>query len=81
VIKDWSFSGGHAVPPASLLSTCLSWLVSQRIPAGPNDQANALMLATNWQARITAGQQESVLRECVSNLMLYPRSCLPIKRS
>jgi hypothetical protein len=74
VVKDWSFSGGHAVPPNSLLRTCLSWLVSQRIPAGPNDQSNALMLATNWQARITAGQQESVLRECVSNLLLYPRS-------
>jgi hypothetical protein len=74
VIKDWSFSGGHAVPPASLLSTCLTWLVSQRIPAGPNDQADALAQATVWQSRITAGQRESVLRECVSNLMLYPRS-------
>ncbi len=74
VVKDWLFSGGHAVPPNSLLSTCLSWLVSHRIPAGPNDQSNALMLATNWQARITTGQQESVLRECVSNLMIHPRS-------
>jgi hypothetical protein len=74
VVKDWSFSGGHAVPPSSLFSPCLSWLVSQRIPAGPNDQSNALVLATDWQSRITAGQQKSVLRECVSNLMLYPRS-------
>jgi len=32
------------------------------------------VLATNWQSRITAGQQESVLRECVSNLMIQPRS-------
>jgi hypothetical protein len=74
VIQDWWFSGGHSVPPDSVKSNCLAWLLSQRIPAGPNDQSNALMLATNWQARITAGQQESVLRECVSNLMLYPRS-------
>lgn len=73
-IQDWSFSGGHSIPPDSLKSACLTWLVSQRIPAGPNDRTNALTLATNWQARIIVGQQESVLRECVSNLMTRPRS-------
>ena len=74
VVNDWSFNGGHSLPATSLLKTCLTWLLNQRVPAGPNDQSNALTLATNWQARIAAGQQESVLRECVSNLMLYPRS-------
>lgn len=74
VVKDWSFSGGHAVPPGALFSPILSWLVSQRIPAGPADRTNAFMLSTNWQARITAGQQEAVLRECVSNLLSFPRS-------
>jgi hypothetical protein len=74
VVKDWSFSGGHTVPPSSLFSPILSWLVSQRIPAGPDDRTNAFILSTNWQARIAAGQQESVLRECVSNLLLHPRS-------
>jgi hypothetical protein len=74
VIKDWSFSGGHQVPPSSLFSPIFSWLLSQRIPAGPSDYTNAFMLYTNWQARIAAGQQESVLRECVSNLMNFPRS-------
>jgi hypothetical protein len=74
VIKDWSFSGGHQVPPSSLFSPILSWLVSQRIPAAPSDYTNAFMLYTNWQSRITAGQQESVLRECVSNLLQHPRS-------
>jgi hypothetical protein len=74
VVKDWSFSGGHAVPPSSLFSPILSWLVSQRIPAGPADRTNAFMLSTNWQARIAAGQQQSVLFECVSNLMNFPRT-------
>jgi hypothetical protein len=74
VVRDWSFSGGHSVPPDSVKSNCLAWLVSQRIPASPDDQSNALALATDWQSRIAAGQQESVLRECVSNLMTYPRS-------
>jgi hypothetical protein len=74
LVKDWSFSGGHSVPPASLFSPIFSWLLSQRIPAGPADDTNAFMLYTNWQARIAAGQQESVLRECVSNLMNFPRS-------
>jgi hypothetical protein len=74
VIKDWSFSGGHTVPPDSLKSACLAWLVSHRTPAAPADVTNAPALATDWQARITAGQQESVLRECVSNLMNFPRS-------
>ena len=74
VVQDWSFSGGHNTPPDSLKSACLTWLVSQRIPAGPDDQSNALAQATDWQSRITAGQPESVLRECVSNLMTRPRS-------
>ena len=55
-------------------SACLTWLVNQRIPAGPNDQSNAFVLSTNWQARIAAGQQQSVLFECVSNLMDFPRT-------
>jgi uncharacterized repeat protein (TIGR03803 family) len=74
VINDWWFNGGHQVPPAPYFSPILSWLLSQRIPAGPSDDTNAFMLYTNWQARIAAGKQESVLRECVSNLMNFPRS-------
>jgi hypothetical protein len=74
VINDWWFNGGHQVPPSSLFSPIFSWLLSQRISAGPSDYTNAFMLYTNWQARIAAGQQESVLRECVSNLMSFPRS-------
>jgi len=74
VVKDWSFSGGHAVPASSLFSPILSWLVSQRTPAGPTDRTTAFMLSTNWQARIAAGQQQSVLFECVSNLMTFPRT-------
>ncbi|MDD5141210.1 MAG: immunoglobulin domain-containing protein [Verrucomicrobiales bacterium] len=74
VINDWSFNGGHQVPPSSLFSPIFSWLLSQRIPAGPSDYNNAFLLYTNWQARIVDGQQESVLRECVSNLMNFPRS-------
>ena len=74
VIQDWYFDGGHQVPPSSLFPTIFSWLLNERIPAGPSDNANAYMLYTNWQTRIAAGQQESVLRECVSNLMNFPRS-------
>jgi hypothetical protein len=74
VVNDWWFSGGHQVPPSSLFSPILTWLLSQRIPAGPSDYTNAFMLYTNWQARIAGGRQESVLRECVSNLMNFPRS-------
>lgn len=74
VIQDWYYSGGHVVPPDSVKSACLSWLLSHRIPAGPNDQANARAQATNWQARVVEGQQQTVLFECVSNLMNRPRS-------
>jgi Immunoglobulin domain len=74
VIQDWYFDGGHEVPPSSLFPTVFSWLLNERISAGPSDNANAYLLYTNWQARIAAGQQQSVLRECVSNLMNFPRS-------
>jgi hypothetical protein len=76
VVKDWSFTGGHSVPPTSLFPPMFSWLLNQRVPAGPADRPNAFILSTNWQARIGDGQQESVLRECVSNLLCYPRSWL-----
>jgi hypothetical protein len=74
VVQDWWFDGGHGVPPSSLFIPVFSWLLSQRLPAGPSDYTNAFEHYTNWQARMNAGQQESVLRECVSNLMNSPRS-------
>lgn len=74
VIQDWTFNGGHGVPPASNLAASLSWLVSQRTPSGPNDLSEAVAQANDWQTRITNGQQEFVLRECVSNLVTHPRS-------
>lgn len=74
VVQDWSFSGGHTIPPSSLFSPIFSWLLTQRIPAGPSDYSNAFRLYTNWQARVSTGQRESVLRESVSNLMNFPRS-------
>ena len=74
VVQDWSFSGSHTTPPDSVKSAGLTWLVNQHVPAGPNDRTNAFMLSTNWQARITAGQSQSVLFESVSNLMNFPRT-------
>jgi len=74
VINDFYFNGGHSTPPESLKIPCLSWLLSQRVPAGPNDQSNALAQANGWQSAIAASQQESVLRECVSTLMNQPRT-------
>jgi len=74
VIYDVYFAGGHQVPPDTVKSNCLAWLVSQRIPAGPNDQSNALAQASNWYARIATGGREAVLRECMATLMNHPRS-------
>src|SRR5436190_15423197 len=74
VIHDEYFAGQHEVPPDAVKSNCLAWLVSQRIPAGPNDQSNASIQAVDWRGRIATGQQETVLRECVAVLMRYPRS-------
>jgi len=74
VIHDEYFAGGHQVPSDTLKSNCLVWLVNQRIPAGPSDQTNALAQAADWSARITAGEKENVLRECVVALMSHPRT-------
>jgi len=48
--------------------------MNQRIPAGPNDQANANVQAADWRARIAVGDKESVLREGVAVLLSHPRS-------
>ncbi len=71
---DQWFAGGHEVPPDSVKSTCLAWLISQRVPSGPSDEANALGQGADWYARIAAGEKETVLRECVVALMSHPRS-------
>ena len=74
VIKDWYFTGGHQVPPDSVKTECLNWLLQQRVPPGPNDRSNSVVLATNWQSRLVAGERGAVLRECVDVLMERPRT-------
>ncbi len=74
VIKDWSFSGGHQTAPDSVKTACLQWLLSSRIPAAASDRTNSLAQAIDWRSRITAGQSEAVLRECVATLMSQPRT-------
>lgn len=69
-IHDEYFVGGHEVPLDPVKSNCLAWLVSQRIPAGTNDPANASVQAAVWRTRIAAGEKETVLRECVRALNL-----------
>jgi hypothetical protein len=74
IVQDWYFSGGHETAPDSVKTDALNWLLSHRIPAGPNDQSNSLAQATDWRSRAAAGQSEAVLRECVAALMSHPRS-------
>ena len=76
VVKDWSFSGGHQVPPDATKTAALTWLVTNRLRAAASDRLNAATQFTNWQDRIAGGESEAVLRECVSNLMNFPRSYL-----
>jgi len=73
-VKDWTFSGGHAIPSDSVKTTCLTWLLTNRIYAGTSDKTNSLVQADNWRSRAAAGQAETVLRECVATLMNQPRS-------
>jgi hypothetical protein len=79
VIHDEYFAGGHSVPPFNVQMNCLSWLLSQRIPAGPNDQSNAVAQASDWRMRIAAGEKSTVLRECVDALMSHPRSWIALE--
>ena len=73
-VADWSFSGGHVIAPTSVQIQCLQWLVNNRIPPGPNDQANATLLASNWLASAAAGQTEEVVSNCINTMMNQPRS-------
>jgi hypothetical protein len=79
VFHDEYFSGGHKAPPWTVQLSCLTWLLNQRIPAGPNDQTNAVAQASDWRARIVSGHKETVLRECVDTLMNHPRSWLALE--
>jgi len=74
IVQDWTFSGGHTTPPNTVIAACLGWLLSQRTPAGPDDQSNSLAQAADWRSRAAAGQSEAVLRECVATLMNQPRT-------
>jgi hypothetical protein len=79
VIHDEYFVGGHEVAPDTVKSNCLVWLINQRVPAGLNDQANAVVQAADWYARIAAGEKEAVLRESMTALMVHPRSWLALE--
>lgn len=76
VVKDWFFSGGHSTPPDSMKTDSLNWLLSQRIPAGLNDQFDSLVQAASWRWRASAGQAGTVLGECLATLMNQQRSWL-----
>lgn len=73
-VNDWRFTGGHEVAPDEVKTSALSWILDNRIVAGPNDRTAALTQANNWRARISAGERQDVLREAVNALMEQPRS-------
>lgn len=74
VVTDFSFTGGHVVPPDSHKTEALTWILDHRTLAGPNDRAEALAQATDWWARIDAGGRQAVLLEAADVLMSRPRS-------
>jgi len=74
VIRDTSFSGGHVISPDAVKLDCLSWMLNNRIPAGPNDRTNAMDQAAAWRSAIQTGDRETVLRECVNSIMTRPRT-------
>ncbi len=73
-LKYWTFSGGHVAPPTDVQLQCFSWMLTNRIPPGPTDQADSQVRLANWRARAAGGDVESVVRECVGALMGHPRS-------
>ena len=74
VVRDWMFTGGHEVGPEATRSNALSWLLTQRVTAGPNDRSNAVAQAAVWHARVTAGETVAVLHECMASLLNRPRT-------
>ena len=79
LIHDEYFVGGHEVSPDPVKSNGLTWLVSHRIPTGPNDRFKAGVQSADWRARIATGEREAVLRECVVVLMSRPRSWIALE--
>lgn len=73
-ITDYTFTGGHTYPPPATMGACFQQLILLHQGNGPNDQSDAQTLYTNWQARIATGDGNNVLRECMSNLMNFPRT-------
>ena len=73
-VTDFSFTGGHVVPPNSQKAEALTWILDHRTPSGPNDRSEALAQATDWRDRIKTGGQQAVLLEAADTLMRRPRS-------
>jgi hypothetical protein len=74
VVTDFSYTGGHVVPPDSQKSESLTWILDHREKPGANDRSEALAQATDWWTRIDTGGQQAVLREAADALMSRPRS-------
>ena len=80
VVRDWYFQGGHSIgSPDDLKTSAFNWLLSQRVPPGPDDQSYALAQAVSWRSRINLGQREAVVRECVAAIMEHPRSWIALE--
>ncbi|HEX3624470.1 MAG TPA: hypothetical protein VH280_03495 [Verrucomicrobiae bacterium] len=73
-VHDWYFGGGHVPPPGIVQKACLQWLLSNRMPPGPNDEALAAAQAQTWRAEAAAGDTEEVLSNCIATMMNQPRS-------
>lgn len=74
IVADWSFSGGHTYAPTSVQIECLQWLLSERTPAGSNDESLAVAQAQDWLAEAAAGRTETVVSNCIATMMNQPRS-------
>lgn len=79
VVQDWIFPGGHETAPVNVQEAALQWLLTNRIPAGVSDRSNSEVLEANWRSRMAAGDNQSVLCECISNLMSLPRSWFALR--
>ena len=73
-IKDWSFDGGHEMPPERTKKEIIAWLLASRQKTNPDDVKKSRELAEKCRTLMQAGRANEVFHTCLSVMFSKPRT-------
>jgi hypothetical protein len=73
-VKDWTFDGGHEMPPEPIRKEMIAWLLANRQKTDADDVEKARELAEKCRTLTQAGRANEVFHTCLSVMFSKPRT-------